>query len=85
LQYRVDVHPRARRAFASLPVEEKRRIAAALDRLERDPRARGTKKLVGSLLWRVRVGEYRIIYSIADRERIVLVVEIVRRTTTTYD
>jgi mRNA-degrading endonuclease RelE of RelBE toxin-antitoxin system len=43
------------------------------------------KKLRGGVGWRVRVGEYRLIYLIFDRERLIAVEKLERRTTTTYD
>lgn len=85
MKYRVELLPKARREFAALPADGKRRTALVFDALEDDPRLRGVKKLGGSPLWRVRVGPYRIIYSISDRERLVLVEHVLRRTTTTYD
>ncbi|MFN2317647.1 MAG: type II toxin-antitoxin system RelE/ParE family toxin [Gemmatimonadales bacterium] len=46
------------------------RIAAVLDRLPREPRPRGCKKLRGTQnIWRVRVGPYRIIYLVDDTTR----------------
>ena len=48
------------------------RIFARLAALEDNPRPPGCKKLRGANdQWRVRVGDYRIIYAISDRERIV--------------
>jgi mRNA interferase RelE/StbE len=45
-----------------------RRIATAIDGLALDPRPAGCKKLKGSNepLWRIRVGDYRVVYSIGD-------------------
>jgi mRNA-degrading endonuclease RelE of RelBE toxin-antitoxin system len=43
------------------------------------------RKLAGQLGWRIRVGEYRVIYAISDKERFVSIEDVLRRTTTTYD
>ena len=57
-----------------------RRITKALRVLENDPRAPGSVKLQGeSELYRVRVGDYRIVYQIRDAALVVLVVRIGNR------
>ena len=64
------------------PVKKKKRnsastrVAAALRELASDPRPAGCKKLVNAGAWRVRVGDYRIIYDIDDAARVVRVVRI---------
>jgi mRNA interferase RelE/StbE len=85
LTYRLILQRSARRALAALPAKEKIRIARAVYVLADDPRPRGVRKLSGSLGWRIRVGEYRVLYTISDRERFVSVEDVLRRTTTTYD
>jgi mRNA interferase RelE/StbE len=49
------------------------------------PRPPGVKKLRGTSQWRIRVGEYRIMYSISDMNQWIVVERIERRTTHTYD
>ncbi len=57
-----------------------RRIAAAIDRLAVDPRPSGVRKLTGAdNLWRIRVGDYRIVYEIEDDRLVVLIVRIGHR------
>jgi len=59
----------------ALPLDIARRVLSKIESLAQEPRPRGCKKLRGpSRLWRVRVGEYRIIYGIDDRQRVVDVV-----------
>ena len=56
------------------------RVAAALASLASEPRPHGVKKLSGEEnLYRVRVGDYRIIYQVRDRELVVLVLKIGHR------
>ena len=85
MSYRVDVRREVVRALKRLPVREAKRIVAAIDDLAETPRPSNVKKLRGGLGWRLRVGEYRLIYLIFDRERLVTVEQIERRTTHTYD
>ena len=69
--------PRAERAFLSLAVRDRRRLAPHIDALAHEPRPRGAKKLAGEDgLYRIRVGDFRVLYVIRDDELIVLVLEI---------
>jgi mRNA interferase RelE/StbE len=62
----------ARKELETLPDTVLPRIAHALDALPADPRPRGCKKLRRATdLWRVRVGDYRIIYHIDDRAHLI--------------
>jgi len=56
-----------------------RRLLERLDTLRQNPRALGTVKLTGFEAYRVRVGDYRIIYTIHDDRLVVLVVEVGHR------
>lgn len=56
------------------------RLSAVIDGLESNPRPDGHKKLRGiDNAWRIRVGDYRIVYEIHDRQLVVLVIEIDHR------
>ncbi len=59
-------------------------VARAISALEQEPRPRGVKKLAESGLWRIRVGQYRVVYNINDEERLVIVVRVARRAEDTY-
>lgn len=60
------------------------RIAQTILKLEDDPRPPGCRKLRGLEGWRVRVGDWRIIYQIDDPTRVVTIVEVRRRREDTY-
>lgn len=78
--YRVVLTPAADRQLAKLPGHDREMIAAALVTLASNPRPAGGTKLSGATdLWRVRVRDYRIVYTIADRRLIVTVVKIGHR------
>ncbi len=74
--YRVRFQSRAWREFAALPQPIKRRVGHAIDALGQEPRPPGAKLLAGTRqpTWRIRVGDYRILYEIHDDYLIVLVV-----------
>lgn len=57
-----------------------RRAVKAIDALSVDPRPSGTRQLVGyTNLWRIRVGHYRIVYTIRDSELLVLALRVAHR------
>ena len=75
MEYRVLILPKAQRQIKSLPVQTRRKVSDAIDSLEKNPRPSGVKKLKGAEeLYRLRVGDYRIIYAIQDDELLVIVV-----------
>jgi mRNA interferase RelE/StbE len=78
--YHLIVKPSAEKQFAKLPPQLRRRITKAFDGLRENPRPRGCVKLQGEEdLWRIRVGDFRVVYTIEDDELIVLVVRVAHR------
>jgi mRNA interferase RelE/StbE len=78
--YAVALTRTAERELGRLPSSVARRVAAAIDGLEQNPRPRGATKLVGSVsTYRIRVGEYRVIYEVDDESRSVLVTRVRHR------
>jgi len=78
--YPVTILPSALGQLAELPRHDQKRIKQRIDRLAVDPRLPGVKKLKGeSDLFRLRSGNYRIIYSIEDVRLIVLMIRIGHR------
>jgi len=82
--YRVDLKPRAQREFDRLPTGDQARVLATLVGLADQPRPRRSVKLTGPI-YRLRVGPFRIIYAVFDRDQVVLVGKIARREKDTYD
>ena len=82
--YQVKLTPRAQRQLDKLPVEDLGRIIGALQQLGDNPRPFGAKKLRGSI-YRIRVGDWRIIYAVLDKDNIILAGKIARRSKDTYD
>jgi mRNA interferase RelE/StbE len=78
--YEVRLAPAAVRQLRKLDPPGRRRVQAAIDLLAEDPRPPGARQLVGGAgEWRVRTGDFRIIYDIRDRELLVLVVKVGHR------
>ena len=82
--YSVELASRAQRELRRVSESDRTRIAAALTALEDEPRPGGAVKLKGAL-HRLRVGRYRIIYAVSDREKLVVALKIARREKDTYN
>lgn len=73
MTYRIEVTPAAARQLRKLDPQARRRVQAAVELLAEEPRPAGAKKLVGGGDWRVRTGDYRIVFEIQDQVLLVLV------------
>jgi mRNA interferase RelE/StbE len=70
----------ARKELQNLDPPVARRILKQIETLVGNPRPSGVAKLEGANdLWRVRVGEWRVVYRISDRERLVDVIAVRHR------
>lgn len=74
MSYAIEVLPSATRAIRKLPPEARARVAAAIQLLSEEPRPPAAKKLTGRPEWRVRTGDYRVLYRIEDSVLTVVVV-----------
>jgi mRNA interferase RelE/StbE len=80
MRYRIEVAPAVVRQLRKLDPAARRRIQAAIELLAEHPRPQGARKLVGGDGgWRVRTGDYRIVYEIQDGVLLVLVVAVGHR------
>lgn len=80
MRYRIEVKARAVKALGGIPNPHRRRIAKAIDSLAADPRPPGCRKPKGSGDgYRIRVGDYRIVYRVLDKVLVVYVIRIGRR------
>jgi mRNA interferase RelE/StbE len=78
--YSVLLRPAAQRDWDHLPATAHQRVEAALLKLEENPRPHGSKKLTGrENEWRLRMGEYRLLYEVDDKARVVRVFRIRHR------
>ena len=87
--YRIEVSPAADRDLNRLKKRIQRldfeRLRTAIGNLADDPRPHGVRKIKGAeTAYRIRMGDYRIVYEVYDRDSLVLILQVVRRTETTY-
>lgn len=74
MTYRVEFEPNAARSIRKLPPQARRLVEGVLAILAEEPRPPAARKLVNNPEWRVRVGDYRVLYLIDDGRLIVVVV-----------
>jgi len=78
--YRIEIDKGATKALGELPGKARRQIAGRIDELADNPFPAGTERLEGAPnLWRIRSGDYRIIYTVAENKLLVLVLYIAHR------
>ena len=78
-RYKLQIKPSAVKELEALPPKERRRIVSKIRKLATDARPSGSEKLSGHQLYRVRQGNYRILYEIDDADLVLVVVKIGHR------
>jgi mRNA interferase RelE/StbE len=79
MTYRVELRPAAVKALRSIPKPHANRLRGAIALLAINPRPPGAKKLRTRDAYRVRVGDYRIIYTVEDNVLLIVVVALGHR------
>ncbi len=76
MTYRIEWRPRARKSFLALDKPVRRRIGEAVDALAADRRPAAAKMITGAHgVLRIRVGDYRVLYTIDEGQLVVLVLD----------
>jgi len=76
MNYEVFILRRAQKALAQVPVRDYKRLKDSIAALAANPRPHGCLKLSARPGWRIRMGDYRVIYEVDDRNRTVTVLDI---------
>lgn len=73
MSYQVTIRKKALKELEELPVKVNQSIRIAIDSLAENPRPKGSKKLKGEqeYIWRIRVGDYRVLYAIEEKIKVV--------------
>ena len=82
--YRFEITRRAQHELDNIHSKELERIIVALKNLRVNPRPKNCKKLRRTI-YRVRQGNWRIVYAVFDKEKLVIIGKIARRSESTYD
>jgi len=79
VSYSLSIPRSVNKRMERLPAEVYDRLDSAILALADEPRPAGCVKLKGREDWRIRVGDYRIVYGIDDEQRIVEVLNVAHR------
>ncbi len=79
MAYRLEISHIAHRQIRRLPSPAQERINKAISGLAQNPRPTGTKKLTAREGYRVRVGDYRILYTVNDEAKAVIIYRVMAR------
>jgi len=87
--YRIEVSPAADRDLEKLKsrirTQDFERLRKAVRSLAGNPRPRGVRKIRGAeKAYRIRAGNYRVVYDVYDSDNLVLILQVARRSETTY-
>lgn len=77
--YKLLIKPSAAKEIHSLPAGDQKRVVARIRGLADDPRPSGTERLSGDEKYRVRQGDYRVLYSVDDAAKTVVIVKVGHR------
>ena len=83
--YKVEFERAAKKELDKLPKRTGDRVARAIARLPKDPRHGASKVKRFESVFRIRVGDYRVIYEIDDLKQVVAILRIRKRDESTYD
>jgi mRNA interferase RelE/StbE len=83
MKYALKLHRDIEKQLARIPDKQRARLIETMRSLRNDPRPSGCIKL-DDVLYRLREGQYRIIYAIFDDKVIIFICKVARRTETTY-
>lgn len=79
MSYALGILPRAQRELGALPTEIYRRLRDTILTLAHELRPESSRKLTGREGWRLRVGDYRVLYEIDDAKQTVTIVHVGHR------
>ncbi len=82
--YRIELTRRTQRNMDKIRGKDLDRIVTAIRSLKENPRPPGCKK-IRDIIHRIRVGHWRVIYAVFDKEQMVVIGKIDRRSEDTYD
>ena len=82
--YRRELTKRAQRDLDKLSGDDLERVVVAIRGLGENSRPHGAKKIRGPI-YRIRVGDWRIVYAVFDKDQLVIVGKVVRRSKGTYE
>ena len=77
--YKIELRRKARRSLNKLPKDDFDAVLESVRGLANTPRPKGVEKIKSAVLWRIRQGDYRIVYAIDDSQKTVTILRIGHR------
>jgi mRNA interferase RelE/StbE len=77
--YKIRLNSSAAKELEALPTKDRKRLVSKIERLAADPRPSGVEKLSGQEKYRLRQGDYRLLYAVDDDDTVVVIVKIGHR------
>ncbi len=77
--YRLELSHAAHRQISRLPWQTQERVNRTITRLAEDPRPLGSKKLTARDGYRIRVGDYRVLYLVDDNAKLIVIYRVMSR------
>ncbi|MFQ5598595.1 MAG: type II toxin-antitoxin system RelE/ParE family toxin [Nitrospiria bacterium] len=84
MTYRILVEKRVQKETRGIPQLERKKIDKAILSLASNPRPHGCKKLTEKEGYRIRIGDYRVLYMIDDDNKVIIIYRIKSRSEKTY-
>jgi mRNA interferase RelE/StbE len=78
-EYRITIKKSAVKELEDIPRKDLQKVINHIRSLVKDPRPRGSQKLSGQKQYRIRQGNYRIVYYIEDKDLLIVIVKIGHR------
>ena len=79
VKYKISIKKSAAKELEDIPKKNLRKIVKRIQSLAQNPRPAGSQKLSGQQQYRVRQGDYRVVYSVDDKDSIIDIVKIGHR------
>jgi mRNA interferase RelE/StbE len=79
MTYKILIRRKAQKQLTKIPARDYKKVKQVILDLANDPRPPGSKKLKGRPGWRIRLGNYRVIYEIQDDKLIIIVLDVGNR------
>jgi len=79
MTYAIEFSKSAQKEFSKLSPQVRLRIAKAIYKLGNDPKKGNVRPMIGSKSWRLRAGDYRVIYDILDQKLVILIIKVGHR------
>jgi mRNA interferase RelE/StbE len=79
MSYAISIQRRAQKELSQLPPGAYEQVREAIRALGHNPRPMGCQKLAARVGWRIRIGDFRVIYEIDDKKETILILHIGHR------